>query len=209
MFSLQKLFGQEDTFFTKLIASAKEAQACSHLLREVLKDPTLPGPVQEIKVHRRKCKAISEEISELVVSTFVTSLDREDIEALASALYTISKPIEKFADRFLLGQNFLHEIKFEQQARIIEGAVDIVVKMIEGIRKHNNLEYIRSLNAQLQQAEADADALENNLLQELYVNRSTSVRVVIIKDLYELLERAVDRCRDAGNVVTHIALKNS
>jgi hypothetical protein len=28
-------------------------------------------------------------------------------------------------------------------------------------------------------------------------------------DLFEILEKAIDRCRDAGNVVYHIALKNS
>jgi hypothetical protein len=27
--------------------------------------------------------------------------------------------------------------------------------------------------------------------------------------LYELMEKVIDRCRDAGNVVMHIVLKNS
>jgi hypothetical protein len=31
----------------------------------------------------------------------------------------------------------------------------------------------------------------------------------MLKDLYELLEKVVDRYRDAGNVITHIVLKNS
>jgi uncharacterized protein Yka (UPF0111/DUF47 family) len=35
------------------------------------------------------------------------------------------------------------------------------------------------------------------------------VQVVILKDLYDLIEKVVDRCRDAGNVVAHIVLKNS
>jgi uncharacterized protein Yka (UPF0111/DUF47 family) len=33
--------------------------------------------------------------------------------------------------------------------------------------------------------------------------------VLVLRDLYDLLEKIVDRCRDAGNVVTHIVLKNS
>jgi uncharacterized protein Yka (UPF0111/DUF47 family) len=32
---------------------------------------------------------------------------------------------------------------------------------------------------------------------------------MVIRDLYELMEKAIDRCRDAGNVVMHIVLKNS
>ncbi len=31
--------------------------------------------------------------------------------------------------------------------------------------------------------------------------------VVVLKDIYELLERAIDHCRDAGKVVFQIALK--
>jgi uncharacterized protein Yka (UPF0111/DUF47 family) len=30
-----------------------------------------------------------------------------------------------------------------------------------------------------------------------------------LKDLYELLEKVFDRCRDAGNVISHVVLKHS
>ena len=33
--------------------------------------------------------------------------------------------------------------------------------------------------------------------------------VIALKDLYDLLEKVIDRCRDAGNVIFHIVLKNS
>jgi uncharacterized protein Yka (UPF0111/DUF47 family) len=32
---------------------------------------------------------------------------------------------------------------------------------------------------------------------------------MIIRDLYKLMEKVIDRCRDTGNVVMHIVLKNS
>jgi uncharacterized protein Yka (UPF0111/DUF47 family) len=35
------------------------------------------------------------------------------------------------------------------------------------------------------------------------------MRYLILKDLFELLEKAIDRCRDAGNVVHQVVLKNS
>ena len=30
-----------------------------------------------------------------------------------------------------------------------------------------------------------------------------------VRDVYELMEKVVDRCHDTGNVVMHIVLKNS
>ena len=47
------------------------------------------------------------------------------------------------------------------------------------------------------------------LLRELYSGRVEPVAVIVLKDLYDLLEKVIDRCRDAGNVISHIVLKNS
>ena len=54
-----------------------------------------------------------------------------------------------------------------------------------------------------------ADKLMLELLRDLFSGSHDPLKVIILKDLYELLERVVDRCRDAGNVVSHIMLKNS
>jgi uncharacterized protein Yka (UPF0111/DUF47 family) len=47
------------------------------------------------------------------------------------------------------------------------------------------------------------------LLQGLYKANHDPVTVVALKDLYDLLEKVIDRCRDAGNVIVQIVLKNS
>ncbi len=47
------------------------------------------------------------------------------------------------------------------------------------------------------------------MLQALYLGERDAREVIIFKDVYELLEKAIDRCRDAGNTVFHIVLKNS
>lgn len=209
MFSLQRLLGREKTFFELLELSAATAIRCSDGLLKLLEEPANPARLLDIKSLRKECKQTSESISQLVVNTFVTALEREDIEALAASLYKISKPIEKFSERFVMAHRFVPDMDFAQQSKIVQEAVLIVLQMVRELRKGNNLEYVRSLNAKLQQAEARADDLENTLLQELYGHRNAALRIIIIKDLYELLEKTVDRCRDVGNVVTNIVLKNS
>ena len=46
-------------------------------------------------------------------------------------------------------------------------------------------------------------------LRDLYAGRHEAIKAVVLKDLYELLEKVFDRCRDAGNVVFHIVLKHT
>ena len=67
----------------------------------------------------------------------------------------------------------------------------------------------KELNAKLQKVEGDADKLMLECLRVLYTAEKDAVVVIILKDLYDLMEKVVDRCRDAGNVIAHIVLKNS
>jgi hypothetical protein len=65
------------------------------------------------------------------------------------------------------------------------------------------------LNTKQQYLENEADKLMTDQLKELYSGRYDATKAMIIRDLFELMEKAIDRCRDAGNVVMHIVLKNS
>jgi hypothetical protein len=63
------------------------------------------------------------------------------------------------------------------------------------------------MNARLQAIEGDADKLELQLLRELYHGDYSAKHVIFLRDLYELLEKVIDRCRDAGNVILQVVLK--
>ena len=57
--------------------------------------------------------------------------------------------------------------------------------------------------------EVEADKCMIEMLRELYSGKHEALRAMVIRDAYELMEKVVDRCHDAGNVVMYIVLKNS
>ena len=57
--------------------------------------------------------------------------------------------------------------------------------------------------------EVEADKYMNELLRDLYGGKYDAIRAIVVRDVYELMEKIVDRCHDTGNVVMHIVLKNS
>jgi len=209
MFSLQKILGKEDKFFTLLEASAEEARNSVRTLRKYLANPETLKTLDEFILTRRKDKAITAQISEALCTTFVTTLEREDIEALSNALYKIPKTVEKIAERIMLGPQYVESIDLSRQMGLLENATEMVVTMIRELRKGVNLERIRTYNDQLQAIEGDADNALLDKLKELYASQGNAIRVVFLKDIFELLEKVADRCRDAGNVINHIVLKNS
>ena len=61
----------------------------------------------------------------------------------------------------------------------------------------------------MQAIEAEADRLLLDLYRDTYRSETDPMRYLLLKDLFEILEKAIDRCRDAGNVVYQIVLKNA
>ncbi len=209
MFSLQKLLGQEDKFFNLLEASAQEARTSVQALVKLSKGLEKPTGTEEFAYARRKDKQITKEISDAVYTTFITALEREDIEELSNALYKIPKTVEKFTERALLAPQHVRGIDFSRQITLLEGATDIVLELVKSLRDKMNLGRIKELNDKLQFLEGEADKHMVVLYKDLFSGKHEPVQVIVLKDLYELLEKVIDRCRDAGNVIAHVALKNS
>lgn len=209
MFSLQKLLGKEDKFFTLLEASAEEARTSVRTLNKYLQSPETLKNLDEFILSRRKDKAITAQISDALCTTFVTALEREDIEALSNALYKIPKTVEKIAERITLGPQHISGVDLSRQMALLEQAADTVILMIKELRKGVHLERMHMHNDQLQAIEGDADKNLLEMLKGLYGSQGSAIRVVFLKDIFELLEKVADRCRDAGNVINHIVLKNS
>jgi uncharacterized protein Yka (UPF0111/DUF47 family) len=81
--------------------------------------------------------------------------------------------------------------------------------MVRELRSSPDLGKIKDQNLKLQYLEGQADLLMVERLKDLYNEPHRAVDVVALKDLYDLLEKVIDRCRDAGNIVVQIVLKNS
>ena len=156
-------------------------------------------------------KKITEQIGKELVSTFVTQLEREDIEVLSAALYRIPKTVEKFAERFVISMHLVNDVDFSRHTALLDEATAEVSAMVKLLRDlgAGRLDQAKELNRKLQRIEGDADKLILDLLADLYSGKHDATKVLALKDLFELLEKIVDRCRDTGNVITHIVLKNS
>ena len=209
MFSLQTIFGKGDMFYGLLEASADAARQSTRALITLLNAPVSTRSLDEFRVARRREKELFAQISEALVHTFVTALEREDIEALAGALYKIPKTVEKFAERYVLFADRLADVDYVSRAAMLEKAADVIVQMTSQLRRGLRLDVMRDLNERMQSIESEADRLILDLYRDLFTNERDPVKLLLRKDLFELLEKAIDRCRDAGNVIFQIVLKNS
>src|SRR6184192_2528738 len=210
MLSIQKIFGRDQKFYDLLEASAQQADASVHHLiglLEKLEQKASPQSLEEFVQSRRKDKQITQELTEQLCKTFITPLEREDIQALAAALYKIPKTVEKIGERILIFPADLHGRSFKKHLDLLDQAAETVLAMVKELRKGTDIARAREMNARLQTIEGDADKLELELLHDLYHGDHSPKHIIFLRDLYELLEKVIDRCRDAGNIILQVVLK--
>ncbi|GMU43496.1 MAG: pit accessory protein [Xanthomonadales bacterium PRO6] len=208
MFSLQTIFGKGDRFFALLRDSAAAALDATRALLALVERKSNQPSLEEFRLARERERKVADAIRAELVQTFVTVLEREDIETLGNALYRIPKTVEKFAERYALAGERIHGVDFAPRARMLVDAAEVVVKMVAEL-KAMKLEPMKALSDRLRAIEVEADRLMLELYRELYAGKYDPIQTFMVHDFYEILEKAIDRCREAGVVAYQIVLKNS
>lgn len=210
--ALFKIFNRDTQFFDLLENGASETVVGAQSLRKLLAalgngaTETLLGDIAQ---SRRKHKRIANETTEAILRVFVTPIEREDIEELSADLYRISKTVEKVGERLTICPPGAKLDSVAKEVANIEQACTVVRELVGRLRKGANLGNIRDAHERLQSMEGDADKDLLEHLRELYHSEQDARLLIYWKDLYDLLEKVTDRCRDVGNVIFGIVLKNS
>ena len=209
---IKKMLGRDEKFFTLLDASANQAHESAKILLRLHASIGTPGfdaCLLALDESRRKDKRIVLEITRALCATFVTPIERDDIEALANALYKIPKMAGKIGGRIAICPNHFATDLVAKQLQLLEQATAIVVKMTSLLRRISEVDRIQTTYETLQAVEGEADKLMTGVLRDLYQGDVNAKEVLILADICEHLERSIDLCRDAGKVVFQVALKYS
>ncbi len=166
----------------------------------------LPALQREIKDLEHQGDDLTHEIVRTLNRTFVTPFDREDIYDLAAGLDDILDYIEEVADTTnLYGITTIPE-PARELARLLAQAVaqleQAIGKLESGKGGDEHVIEVHSL-------EDVGDSISRRAIAELFSGQHPPLEVIKLKDLYGLLEDALDRCEDVANVLEGIAIKNA
>jgi uncharacterized protein len=208
MFSLQRALGEDRRILDLLESCAVAACQSVSAMKKLLSQQGPPSLTDFRKV-RKVEKELLGNVEELLLRSLVLALEREDVQALANSLYRIPKTVDNFAHRYIIAAPQLSGVDFSRQIALMERGCSTVTQMICGLRDMMSVAELKQLNANMQKIENNADDVMLELISGLFEPGVPALRALIIKDLIELNEKVVDRCRDAGNVIIQVALKNA
>lgn len=142
----------------------------------------------------------------LLDKTFVTPLDREDISNLTGEVDEILDYIDGAADRFVLFKITKPTPYMIELAKILLSATQEVHLLLTKLRGFKNsaelIEHCRSIN----KYEHEADSIYRLAIAELF-EHTDAIEIIKFKEIYQILEDAVNRCQDVADTFEDIALK--
>jgi predicted phosphate transport protein (TIGR00153 family) len=201
------LIPRERRFYDLFEQQAAAIVASAELLERALIDgASLAGCQQEIKDLERQCDEITHEVVVTLNRTFVTPFDHEDIYALASGLDDILDYVEEVADM----ANLYGITTIPEPARELAKLLSKAVRELEmAIGKLESGKGIEEHSAEVHVLEDKGDSVSRRAIAELFSGQHPLLEVIKLKDLYGLLEDALDRCEDMANLLEGIATKNA
>jgi len=205
--ALPSLIPKDNVFFDLFNRSGQNALRSARLLLEMLeKWPASEGMARDILLAEQEGDKITHELIQRLNATFVTPIDSEDIYALASALDDIVDYIEETSDFMVL-------YKIEAPMEQAVGLADVLVKSCEQLAVA--LEHLRGFKGlegyliEIHRLENEGDRLYRDAVASLFANGIDPMVVIRWKDLFGVLEKAVDATETAAHILEGIAIKNA
>jgi uncharacterized protein len=209
MFSVQRLLGRPALFFGLLEKSATLGASAVASLQPIAAHTGTPPDLEPLHAIRRDDKEVVNQIEELLTRIFVTPIEREDLETVASLLYRIPKVSESFAELCAIVWRYLEGVDLAIPLQMLEHGARIVKEMVQALAASTNPTVVKGLDSRLSQIEADASAVINNSLRRLYEPGGEPIREIAIHDVYRALAACFDAVRSCGRGIALVSLKNS
>jgi predicted phosphate transport protein (TIGR00153 family) len=201
------LVPREQRFYDLFEQQAALLVSAGVLLKEILDDTKdLSLRRREIKELERTGDGITYEIVRTLNETFVTPFDYEDIAALAAGLDDILDYIEEVADTV----NLYGITTVPQQANeLADLLAQAVAQLEQAVGKLRSGKKDGEYAIEVHRLEDVGDSISRHAIADLFQGQRDPLEVIKLKDLYGLLEDALDRCEDVANVIENIAIKNA
>jgi len=204
-FSLTPRTSEFYTLFGK--AGANALQVSRMVERRFREHPSSGITQEQVKLEETRGDEITRDLITLLNTQYITPFDRDDIFLLATEIDDVVDYLEEASD--LLG---LYGVEMPtrhavEQCRIIVGACEQLAIAYDNLK---GMRGVQDALVEVKNFEDEGDRVLRDALAALFRDEGIDPLIVIRwKDIYEALERALDACETAANVIANIVVKNA
>ena len=201
----------EDRFYDFFEEAAEVCQLSAYLFYQIVHSD--PNQREECLVHTRAYKRRASEALEncltLVNNSFITPIDREDIQLIASRLYQTTKVILKACVNLRIYKIASYNEIIKQQADLITTSAEELRKIVATLRVGAPVKEVARSSSRIKDIENTGDEILYAAMEELFSGQYDALHVLQLRDIYKGIENALDMSSIIADVIVNIVLKHS
>jgi predicted phosphate transport protein (TIGR00153 family) len=207
----QALLPKEEKFFDLFEAHAKVLCAASRELRLLLAGgDAVPDHAAEIARLEEEADNLAREVLQAVRRTFITPFDRSDISDLISSMDDAIDQMHKTAKAIMLFEQRAFTPDMITLGDVVVKTADLTAQSLPLLRAlRNNAAQIGVFHDQVMQLEEQSDHLYDQGVAALFRGGSADPMAFIVgSEIYDHLEKVVDRFEDVANRISGVLIEN-
>jgi hypothetical protein len=198
---------RDSIFFELFIEAGQNTLQAARLLDRMMRSwPDDGGLGREILKAEQEGDRITHDIVRRLNSTFVTPIDREDIYGLATQIDDIVDYTEEAADFLGLYQIEAPMAQAQALTKVLVDACEQLAAGLENLRGFRDLERYW---IEIHRLENEGDRISRDAVASLFSNGIDPMVVIRWKDMFAVLENAIDATETAAQTVEGVVIKNS
>lgn len=203
-----KLLPQDQNFYELFQKQAGLIVQAAELLAQGIKTPTTNWSSHGAKLHEieRQGDNVTHEAMKRLHRTFVTPMDPEDIHSLCLRLDDVLDMLDEVGGRLRIFQIGAAPEPVQELAGIMVEASHATAKVFETL---GNGREISAHIIKIHDLEERADGINHDALTNLFSHETDPIRLIKLKEVYELLEETADYFEEIAHVVEGVVLKNA
>lgn len=206
----EKLLPPKNTVFYDCFEDAsKNCHEMAILFNEAILHGITEEHIIKAKVLKHRGSGLERETTNKLNSTFVTPIDREDIQLLAAMLNKITKKLVQAFMNLNVYRMTNYTEEMHQQARTILKATDELMNGVSLLKTISKTKEITASHESMEEIEALGDDILYRAMDKLFSGEFDAIEVIKLRDIYKVLESAMDKCFSVSDAILNIALKNN
>lgn len=200
---------QDKVFFDLFEKQADTVNEGAMLLHALVNDYVdVKNQCHRIKKIEHRGDEIAHQVYEQLNLTFITPLEPEEISRLATALDDVLDYIDGTTQQMYgYGVTETDDV-MKELARLIYLSTQEIQTAVRLIRTMDDPRAVEKHCIEINRLENLADAVLADAIKNLF-STNDAITIIKLKDIYENLEEATDRCEDVANVLSDIAIRHS
>lgn len=204
-----RLFPRNEKFFELFDESAARIAEVAKAFQELLKAPEhFRENARLVKEIEHRADKLTHRALEMLYSTYITPIDREDIHALVTRLDDVVDYIDACAQRFVMFKIEKVPDELHSQAQVLVLMSERLGHSIRGLRDLKKFPAIKDSLIEISRLENEGDVIFRQVLVRLIAEEKDPVKLIVMKELFEIAEAALDQCASVAHVIEAIILKH-